>query len=161
MSATPLLRIRPARPDEAAALSALALRSKAHWGYDRAFLERCRAELTLHPDDLPARRAAVAELGERVAGFVTLEGDPPRGEIGALFVEPDVIGSGAGRALWRHALDLARAEGFASLRIDADPDAEGFYLRMGARRSGLSPSASIPGRMLPQLTYDLAPSDPA
>ena len=32
--------LRPARPGEAAALSDLALRSKAHWGYDQAFLDR-------------------------------------------------------------------------------------------------------------------------
>lgn len=31
-------RLRAGREDEA--LSALALRSKAHWGYDRAFLAR-------------------------------------------------------------------------------------------------------------------------
>ena len=38
--------LRAARPEEAAAISALALRSKAHWGYDEAFLAACRAELT-------------------------------------------------------------------------------------------------------------------
>jgi len=35
--------------------------------------------------------------------------------------------------------------------IDADPNAEGFYLKMGAERVGESPSGSIPGRMLPLL----------
>jgi hypothetical protein len=37
--------IRPAQADEVEALTALALRSKAHWGYDDAFMEACRAEL--------------------------------------------------------------------------------------------------------------------
>lgn len=152
------LVLRPARPDEAALLSDLALRSKGHWGYDQAFLERCRAELTLRPGDLAPRRAVVAELAGRVIGFVTLEGEPPEGEIGALFVEPDAIGSGtgAGRALFAHAVSVARAAGFARLRIDADPDAEGFYLRMGARRVGEAPSGSVPGRVLPRLEYDLS-----
>jgi GNAT superfamily N-acetyltransferase len=150
------LQIRPARPDEAEALSALALRSKAYWGYDRAFLERCRDELTLRSGDMLARRASVAELDGRVIGFVTVEGEPPEGEIGALFVEPDVIGSGAGRALWAHAVAIARRAGFCRLRIDADPGAEGFYLRMGAQRCGEAPSGSVPGRMLPRLEYDLS-----
>jgi GNAT superfamily N-acetyltransferase len=149
------LWIRPARPDEAPALSALSLRSKAHWGYDSAFLERCRDELTLTPDDVVVQRASVAELHDRVVGFVTLAGAPPDGEIAALFVEPDVIGSGAGRALFARVIDLARAAGFTRLTIDSDPGAEGFYLRMGARRSGESPSGSHPGRMLPRLVYDL------
>ncbi|MCU0683879.1 MAG: SDR family NAD(P)-dependent oxidoreductase [Polyangiaceae bacterium] len=150
------MRIRPARPSEAATLSALALRSKAHWGYDQEFLERCRAELTLRPDDLQARRASVAELDGQIAGFVTIEGDPPFGEIGALFIEPALMGVGAGQALWLHAVEAARAAGFALLSIDSDPGAEGFYLRMGARRVGESPSASIPGRMLPCLVYEVA-----
>lgn len=150
------LRIRPARPDEASELSALALRSKAYWGYDRAFLERCRDELTLRPDQVATLRTAVAELAGRVVGFVTIEGDPPAGEIGSLFVEPDVIGSGAGRALWDHAVGVARAAGFARLLIAADPGAEGFYLRMGALRRGEVPSGSVPGRVLPRLEYDLS-----
>ena len=37
-------RVRPARPDEAEALTALVLRSKAHWGYDEAFTAACRDE---------------------------------------------------------------------------------------------------------------------
>jgi hypothetical protein len=41
------VRIRPARPDEAGAISALALRSKGHWGYDAAFLAACRENLTI------------------------------------------------------------------------------------------------------------------
>ena len=43
-------------PDEAAALSGLALRSKGYWGYDAAFLDACRAELTLTPDQAAAAR---------------------------------------------------------------------------------------------------------
>ncbi|HEU4538100.1 MAG TPA: GNAT family N-acetyltransferase, partial [Polyangiaceae bacterium] len=149
------MRIRPARPSEAATLSALALRSKAHWGYDEEFLERCRPELTLRPEEVLERRAAVAELDGQIVGFVTLDGRPPFGEIGALFVEPRAIGTGAGRALWLHAVDAARAAGFALLSVDSDPEAEGFYLRMGARRVGESPSGSIPGRVLPCLMYEL------
>jgi hypothetical protein len=34
--------IRHARPGEAGVLSALAVRSKAHWGYDGAFLDSVR-----------------------------------------------------------------------------------------------------------------------
>src|SRR5688500_6000127 len=103
------VRVRAARADEAEALSALALRSKAYWGYDAAFMARCRDELTVRPDDMELRRVHVAEVGGRVVGFVTVEGQPPEGEIGALFVDPDVIGSsvGAGRALWARATALA------------------------------------------------------
>ncbi|WP_380279492.1 GNAT family N-acetyltransferase [Kitasatospora purpeofusca] len=151
--------IRPARPSEAAALSALALRSKAHWGYDAAFIEACRAELTLDPDRIGPDRTAVAEEDGRVLGFVTLAGAPPEGELGMLFVEPAVIGRGVGRRLMGHLRAEAAALGFERITVDADPNAEPFYLAMGAVRTGTTPSGSVPGRELPLLTLHVPTPD--
>lgn len=151
------MEIRPARPGEAAALSALALRSKAHWGYDAAFLEACRDELTLRDDELAARRTLVAEVDDTVAGFGTLEGDPPYGELGMLFVEPAAIGRGLGGALLAALVAAAREEGFTRLAIDADPNALPFYLAHGAVRVGEVTSGSVPGRVLPQLELGITP----
>ena len=148
--------IRPARSGEAAALSALALRSKAHWGYDAAFLDECRAELTMRDAELGARRTHVAQVDGEVAGFSTLDGAPPVGVVGMMFVDPDRIGSGIGRALMADLVERARVAGFVRLSIDADPNAESFYLAQGAVRVGATPSGSIPGRVLPLLELDLA-----
>ncbi|MFE4533541.1 hypothetical protein ACFRKB_00545 [Streptomyces scopuliridis] len=68
------MRIREARPDEAPAL-----RSKAHWGYDEAFLAACRDELPISADEMTARRLVVAEdktSGEAL-GVASLEGRAP------------------------------------------------------------------------------------
>ncbi|MFJ5120675.1 GNAT family N-acetyltransferase [Kitasatospora sp. NPDC088548] len=157
------MRIRPARPEEAELLSALALRSKAHWGYDEAFLAACRDELTLDADGIERQRTMVVEepvaAGDsRVLGFATLVGAPPQGELGMLFVEPDTIGRGVGGRLFQHLREQAVALGFHRLTIDADPNAEPFYLAMGATRIGVTPSGSIPGRELPLLALDLGPA---
>lgn len=45
------------------------------------------------------------------------------------------------------------------LSIQADPNAERFYLAAGARRTGATESSSIAGRMLPTLDIDLINSD--
>jgi GNAT superfamily N-acetyltransferase len=150
------VHIRRARPGEAAALSALALRSKGHWGYSAEFLEACRAELTLRDERLLEERAHVAEQDGVVVGFFTVTGAPPEGALECLYVDPVAIGRGAGRALLDAAIDLARREGFRALTIDADPNAEAFYLRQGAVRVGSVPSGSIPGRVLPRLRLALA-----
>ncbi|MEU5717520.1 GNAT family N-acetyltransferase [Streptomyces sp. NPDC020403] len=147
--------VREGRPDEAAALTALALRSKAHWGYDEAFLAACRAELAVRPQDVQARRTAVAEQDGRVLGFTMLDGAPPRGALGMMFVEPDTIGRGVGRLLLEHTAERARRLGFVMLTIDADPGAEPFYTAMGAVRVGTVPSGSVPGRELPLLELAL------
>lgn len=144
-------RLRAGREDEAEALSELALRSKGHWGYDEAFLAACREELRLHPGEVAVRRTTVAEQDGRILGFATLEGDGPEGELGMLFVEPDAIGGGVGRLLYRHVLREAGRLGFTRLIIGADPYAESFYLAMGAQRIGETPSGSIRGRALPLL----------
>ena len=145
------LHLRPGRKEEARLLSDLALRSKGHWGYDQAFLDACRAELTLTPEDVLARRVTVAEREGQVVGFYALAGTPPMGTLEDLFVEPDHIGTGVGRALWSHAMVTARTLGFERITLEADPGAEPFYLAMGARRCGSIPSGSIPGRLLPVL----------
>ncbi len=152
-----LMEIRPARPGEAEALSALALRSKAHWGYDAAFPDACRPELTLRDDDLADRRTLVAELDGRPAGFGTLEGRPPYGELGMLFVEPAAIGRGVGGSLLAALVAAAREERFTRLAIDADPNALAFYLAHGAVRVGEVASGSVPGRVLPQLELVVTP----
>ncbi|MFJ8826348.1 GNAT family N-acetyltransferase [Streptomyces sp. NPDC102467] len=144
------VRIRTARPDEAELLSALALRSKAHWGYDAEFLAACAAELTLRADEVEPRRTAVAEAPDgRLLGFATLEGQPPQGELGLMFVDPDAIGGGVGRLLFTHVRETARAAGFTRFGWAADPNALPFYEAMGGRRVGSIPSGSIAGRVLP------------
>jgi GNAT superfamily N-acetyltransferase len=147
--------VRPARADEAGLLSELALASKGHWGYDARFLEACRAELTLTPQDVTAQRAVVVERDGRVLGFHTLAGQPPVLELAMMFVHPEHVGRGVGRELWVHAVDAADRLGAERVTIDADPHAEAFYLAMGAVRVGEVASGSIPGRSLPRLEYRL------
>ncbi|WP_230424249.1 GNAT family N-acetyltransferase [Streptomyces radicis] len=130
------MAIRPARQGEAAALGALMLRSKGHWGYDAAHLAACRDELTLDPGELAARRVVVAEDAHEVLGLASLEGEPPEGLLGLLFVEPWAIGRGIGSALHAHVLGRARELGFTLVRVEADPHAAGFYERVGARHRG-------------------------
>jgi predicted N-acetyltransferase YhbS len=72
-----------------------------------------------------------------------------------LWVEPSAIGSGLGRTLWAHLLGQARGLGHRALLIESDPNAEGFYLRMGARRVGERASKILAGRMLPVMVVDV------
>ncbi len=154
------MKIRAARPDEADAITALALRSKAAWPYDAEFLARCRDELTISPAQIGERRAHVAEDHGALLGFFTVVGSPPHGELDALYVEPSAMGAGVGRALLDAARDVARREGFTVLMIHSDPHAEGFYRRHGAARVGAVPSGSIAGRLLPLLRLDVPPEPP-
>ena len=147
--------IGPARPDEAEALSDLALRSKAHWGYDAAFMAACRAELTVTPAQAASGLVQVYEEGGRAFGFYLLEVRNGSADVAMLFVEPAAIGRGIGRALWQHLVAEARRLELAKVTIESDPNAEAFYRAMGATTVGTAPSASIPGRRLPLMELAL------
>jgi GNAT superfamily N-acetyltransferase len=142
--------IRDATAEDRAVLSALAFASKAHWGYDDAFMEACRAELTVHVEDVERMCVRVAcDADGAVVGFYGLDGD----DVEWFFVAPAAMRGGVGAALFADAVAQARRRGAARLRIEADPFAAPFYERMGAVPAGTAPSAAIPGRALPVFTY--------
>lgn len=145
-------KIRDARPVECGLLSALALRSKAHWDYSDDFLEACRDELTYTAEQISDEDYAfrVIEADDRIAGFFALhQVSASELELEALFVEPECIGTGLGKALMDAAC-LTLAESSASImRIQGDPNAQKFYIDAGAELVGVRESESIPGRFLP------------
>ena len=143
--------LRPAVPQDLPDLSALCLRSKAHWGYDAEFIAACREELTLTEADL-ADPVIVAEIGGQVAGLAQVGRKGADADLLLLYVEPAAMGYGVGRALFDWCLKTALTMAAPQLLIEADPHAASFYEKMGATRIGEAPSGSIPGRVLPLLT---------
>lgn len=149
--------IRSAQAGEAEILTALCVRSKAHWGYDDAFMQLSQASLTVSDADVASGRVLVATDDDRIVGMARVE---PDGELGMMFVDPPAMGRGAGRTLFDAAAALARRLGAHSMPILADPNAAPFYERMGARFVSQMPSDAIPGRTLPLYEYDLAHEEP-
>jgi GNAT superfamily N-acetyltransferase len=143
--------IRAALPEEAQSISRLALRSKAYWGYDPAFIEDCRPALTLTPEYIAAHPVFVLEAAGQVLGFYSLVGKQSDVELDNLFVEPCAIGRGCGQRLFRHAVEMAQALGFGCMLIESEPNAEGFYQAMGAVRYGERVSPIRADRRLPML----------
>jgi GNAT superfamily N-acetyltransferase len=152
------IRIRLALPGEAALLSGLCMRSKAHWGYDAQFLERSSRSLQIDPAAIDAGRVFVATgTGGGVLGVADCCALP---ELGAfdllhLFVEPSSLRQGVGRVLFEAACAWCIAQGGSRLLIQSDPNATHFYQRLGARPIGEMPSDAVPDRMLPLLEYRL------
>jgi len=148
--------IRRAHPTEAGVLSALALRSKAHWGYDADFLAACRDDLTLTADDIETSTVYLIDGEASPLGFYRLLlQDDGVAELDALFVEPAAMGQGVGKRLWRHAVATAALLGCSEMIWQSDPQAEGFYLALGGQRAGESESTVMPGRLLPLMRLQL------
>ncbi len=159
------LRLRRASPLEADELSLLAREAKAHWGYPPAWLEAWRPQLTLTPAYVSAELVVVATAGNEVAGFFAISRDPEIGwHLEHLWVRPAWMARGVGRRLFAEARRHARKKRIARLHIRSDPNAEGFYLRMGAERIGVEAYVLLGKihRELPLLVCEVnSPSSPS
>jgi GNAT superfamily N-acetyltransferase len=151
------IRVRPARQDEAEALSALCLRSKAHWGYDAVFLAQCVDSLRVATAAIRSGNVFVAAGdNDRPLAVCELAIDDAAADLAKLFVDPSAIGHGIGRRLFAHAVQRARAAGCREMTILSDPNAAAFYAAMGATFARMAPSDSVPGRVLPLYRLVLA-----
>ena len=148
------MSIRDAEPDEARALEALQRRSSDVW-------EEYREQLAAHPDAIEPPHQAIAERRARVAtdasdsilGFsVVLPVENGRCELDDLFVEPELMQQGIGRALVRDLAARAYAAGAWYVDVIANPNALGFYARVGFELSG---HASTRFGSAPRMTLDL------
>jgi predicted N-acetyltransferase YhbS len=149
------MHIRPATPADAARLTAIAHAAKARWDYPAEWLRAWSAELTLSAEYLTAHRVFVAEAAGDAVGVCVLEDHRTHWMLEHLWVDPRAAGDGIGGTLLLHALETARAHRPGRIRVRADPFAEGFYLKFGARRVGEDP-APMPGaptRRLPVLEF--------
>ena len=148
MGSAGVVTIRAAETADHARLRAVAEASKAHWGYDRERVRAWAGALDL------SREIWVAEVGGEIVAWAALL--PPADgacELDDLWVEPRAMGAGIGSALFRHAAARAENLGARSLRWEADPNAVGFYERMGAATVGTATSSW--GRELPVMELAL------
>lgn len=151
------LHIRLAKPNEAAVLTDLSMRSKRSNGYDDDFMAACQEELTVTVERMSEGEYWVADTGS-ICGCVSLTpdvSDETSAEIDALFIDPDWQRKGIGRQLWAKMLERAAQLNITTLMLDADPYAVSFYKAMGFETIGETPSDAIPGRVLPRMSIKL------
>jgi ribosomal protein S18 acetylase RimI-like enzyme len=150
------MQIVRAQPQDAAALTEIAHAAKRHWGYPERWIESWRDTLTIRAEFIAANVAWCATENARVVGFYLLASESDGLHLDHLWILPDAMGRGIGRALFEHAVEQTRQLGQRTLKIEADPNAEGFYTRMGARRVGKAVTEiEDQRRELPLLVYDL------
>jgi predicted GNAT family acetyltransferase len=152
-------KIVRSRPNEASRLTRIAHRAKRFWGYPEHYISQWRSDLTLSPEFVHQHHVYEAVVGRKPVGFYALVDDGERMELEHFWVDPVCMGSGVGQALLQHAVDIARLYGADAIDICSDPNAEGFYAKMGAKRVGRIPSP-VAGkeRYVPRLTLELAAS---
>jgi GNAT superfamily N-acetyltransferase len=130
------LKIRRVFPEEADSLSQIAFAAKAHWGYPTRWLETWKPQLTFGPEYFEQNDSWVAETNGVPIAFYTLQEKDGNAWLENLFMSPEFIGKGLGKILFLHAMGICRQRGFQALQLEADPNAAGFYEKMGMYKIG-------------------------
>ena len=147
--------IRPAAADEASALTSMALEAKRYWGYPEHWIKHWESDLTISSDFIHDNHGYVAEENGQIQGFYALIVTGNKAELDHMWVKPTLIGTGIGKELFLDAMERAAALKVSAVEISSDPNAAGFYRRMGATEIGET-DASFDGvtRKLPRLKIE-------
>ena len=146
--------VREAFLKEANDLSNLALSSKATWNYSEEFILACKEDLTITEQYMKNNYVYIVEENEGIIGFFSFQ----RKEVDSLdflYLDPAYKGKGYGRILWESVVQKAVELNIKSFTIDSDPNAKGYYIKMGAKLIGETPSTVFKNRLLPLLRYDV------
>ena len=130
------LKIRRAGVEEVEALTHIAIAAKSYWNYPEHWMEIWTPQLTFSPEYLKENESWVIVDRDQQIGFYTLQDKNGNAWIENLWVLPEYIGRGIGKQLFVHALELARQRGYKTLQLEADPNAFGFYEKMGMYKIG-------------------------
>jgi GNAT superfamily N-acetyltransferase len=128
--------IRRATSDQAETLTEIAHAAKRHWGYPEAWVQLWSPSLTITPEFIEGNETYVAWIDEEPAGFCAISQESEWASLEHLWVRPAYIGKGVGATLFNYILARCRELGVRVLKIESDPNAQGFYERMGAKKVG-------------------------
>jgi len=144
--------IRRALPEEANTLTEIALDAKRYWGYPEHWIKHWESDLTISSDFIRDNHVYVAEEDDEIRGFYALCVSGDKAELEHMWVTPACIGTGIGKELFLDAMERAAALNVRDVELSADPNAAGFYKRMGAVQIGETESV-IDGqiRKLPRM----------
>jgi GNAT superfamily N-acetyltransferase len=157
------IEINKAQDTDCDILTEISFAAKRHWNYPENYYDVWKDELTITEDYINHGIVYKAQLGDLILGFYSIvenKSDFYSGEtfvkkgfwLEHIFIKPDYHKFGIGRLMINHAKSISKNMGTNNLLIFVDPNAKGFYDKVGADYLYDSKS-SIPGRLIP--VYDL------
>jgi GNAT superfamily N-acetyltransferase len=161
--------IRPAEMNEAQVLTNLSFESKGYWAYPKEYFDIWKSELTLTRDYIEKNDVLVFESEGVIVGYysiIELENDLAVSGIKInkgywlehMFIAPGHIGQGIGTMMFDHLRKRCKEKRIPKLGILADPNARGFYEKMGCNYQGEFPS-TIAGRTTPLFVLNIMGSE--
>lgn len=143
------MKITKAQRLDASRLTNLTIRSKAYWNYSPQQIEEWREDLTITESDLLQQQIFMLVDCKELKGFYAYNHISDSDvKLNYLFIDPQFIGKGLGRILMNDFLQRIGQTQYERVVLDADPNAELFYKKLGFQVIGQLKS-SIKDRYLP------------
>ena len=129
-----MVAIRRALPEEAERLTQITLAAKRHWNYPESWIQQWLPQFAFSPQYIMEHEVWVMTENDMPIAFYSLNQNADEWWLENMWVLPEYIGQGVGGQLFSHALERCRERGGSVLKIESDPNAQGFYEKMGAQR---------------------------
>lgn len=153
------IHLKKAKKSDHNLLTIIAFSAKRHWNYPERYYELWKDELTISEEYILKNMVYKACYNNQIVGFYSIVENKSDFYSGDVFVEkgfwlehifilPEYHKMGIGSMMVDHARQVSTMKGIESLKIFVDPNASGFYNRIGAKHIYDSVS-SIPGRKIP------------
>lgn len=142
------IEIVRAEARQARELTAIAFAAKRFWRYPEEWIRLWADELTVSAEYIDTNWVFAAVDGGRTVGWFAVAKEGTEYWLDYCWVMPEATGKGLGSRLAGRAFQLVSELGSKTLKVIADPNAEGFYTTLGFKRIGDYPSVPQ-GRLLP------------
>lgn len=144
------LAIQNAHYSDASILTQIAFAAKRHWQYPEEWVQLWKEDLTITKEFILQNSLFTAIIGGKIVAFAALKLEKEQYELEHLWVLPDYIGLGIGKKLVIYLKQFLQSKNIVKLKVVSDPNALGFYQKMGGTVIGEWESA-LQGRSLPIL----------
>jgi maltose O-acetyltransferase len=160
--------IRQAKINEFKILTTISFSSKAYWKYPAKYFDIWNDELTITPKYIETNTVYVYEIKNKILGYYSIVELKENLKVSKtiihkgfwlehMFLLPGYIGRGIGTKMFTHIREICLLKGILKLGILADPNAKGFYEKMGCQYLDEFPS-TIPNRTTPWLELRISNS---
>ena len=142
-------------PDDDQLLTETAMISKKTWGYSDDLMTLWKPDLEVSCEYILKNKVVKVFDRDKFVGFFGLKLiENNQVELDNLWFRPGCINKGYGRLVFQHIVNYLKLNGHKKFELVAEPNAKGFYDKMGGKVTGQFQS-KVSGRFLDIYEYEL------
>jgi hypothetical protein len=142
-------------PEDDQLLTETAMISKKTWGYSDDLMTLWKPDLEVSCEYILKNKVVKVFDGDKFVGFFGLKLiENNQVELDNLWFRPGSINKGYGRLVFQHIVNYLKLNGCKKFGLVAEPNAKGFYDKMGGNVTGQFQS-KVSGRFLDVYEYEL------